>query len=143
MRIAFSPVTTAGFAEKERLKPLLSDLGIEFEDLGTTSEESVDYPGLRVPGCPGGGRWSRPAGTACLRIRNRNGDHCQQSWGGRARGGGLVRRDGAPGTPADEVRNVLAIGARTTPPDEIATFGLRAWFRLILKADAIPIASRK
>lgn len=34
----------AGFAEKERLKPLLNELGIEFEDLGTRSTESVDYP---------------------------------------------------------------------------------------------------
>src|SRR5437660_7918546 len=34
----------AGFAEKERLKPLLTELGIQFEDLGTTSEQSVDYP---------------------------------------------------------------------------------------------------
>ena len=58
MRIALAS-DHAGFAEKERLKPLLSDLGIEFEDLGTTSEESVDYPdyaarvaraGLRVAG---------------------------------------------------------------------------------------------
>jgi ribose 5-phosphate isomerase B len=34
----------AGFEEKERLKPLLNELGIEFEDLGTGSTESVDYP---------------------------------------------------------------------------------------------------
>jgi ribose 5-phosphate isomerase RpiB len=27
----------AGFAEKERLKPLLADLGLQFEDLGTVS----------------------------------------------------------------------------------------------------------
>jgi len=34
----------AGFQEKERLKPLLTELGIQFEDLGTGSVESVDYP---------------------------------------------------------------------------------------------------
>jgi ribose 5-phosphate isomerase B len=34
----------AGFEEKERLKPLLNELGIQYEDLGTISEESVDYP---------------------------------------------------------------------------------------------------
>src|SRR6266702_881613 len=34
----------AGFEEKERLKPLLTELGIQFEDLGTGSEASVDYP---------------------------------------------------------------------------------------------------
>jgi ribose 5-phosphate isomerase B len=34
----------AGYEEKERLKPLLNELGVQFEDLGTVSEESVDYP---------------------------------------------------------------------------------------------------
>jgi ribose 5-phosphate isomerase B len=43
MRIALAS-DHAGYAEKERLKPLLADLGVEFDDLGTMSEESVDYP---------------------------------------------------------------------------------------------------
>src|SRR5689334_4141056 len=34
----------AGYAEKERLKSLFEEMGIEFEDLGATSEVSVDYP---------------------------------------------------------------------------------------------------
>ena len=34
----------AGFEEKEKLKSTLTELGIEFEDMGTTSTESVDYP---------------------------------------------------------------------------------------------------
>ncbi len=34
----------AGFEEKEKLKSTLTELGIEFEDMGTTSKESVDYP---------------------------------------------------------------------------------------------------
>ena len=34
----------AGYEEKERLKPLLNELGIQYEDLGTTSTASVDYP---------------------------------------------------------------------------------------------------
>lgn len=34
----------AGYAEKERLKPLLCELALEIEDLGTVSEEPVDYP---------------------------------------------------------------------------------------------------
>ena len=34
----------AGYKEKEKLKPFLKDLGVEFEDLGTVSEDSVDYP---------------------------------------------------------------------------------------------------
>ena len=31
----------AGYAEKERLKPLLDELGLDVDDLGTASEESV------------------------------------------------------------------------------------------------------
>lgn len=34
----------AGFEEKEKLKSALKELGVEFEDMGTSSEESVDYP---------------------------------------------------------------------------------------------------
>ena len=34
----------AGYSEKEKLKPLLQELGIDFSDLGTISEQSVDYP---------------------------------------------------------------------------------------------------
>ncbi|MFL6374102.1 MAG: ribose 5-phosphate isomerase B [Pyrinomonadaceae bacterium] len=34
----------AGFEEKEHLKSTLDDLGVEFEDFGTTSTASVDYP---------------------------------------------------------------------------------------------------
>lgn len=34
----------AGFEEKERIKKTLDELGIEYEDLGTTSCDSVDYP---------------------------------------------------------------------------------------------------
>jgi len=43
MRIALAS-DHAGYAEKERLKGLLTELGVEFQDLGTVSEESVDYP---------------------------------------------------------------------------------------------------
>lgn len=34
----------AGFEEKEKVKKTLDELGIEYEDMGTTSSESVDYP---------------------------------------------------------------------------------------------------
>lgn len=34
----------AGFEEKEHLKSTLDDLGIDYEDFGTTSTDSVDYP---------------------------------------------------------------------------------------------------
>jgi ribose 5-phosphate isomerase B len=34
----------AGFEEKEKIKPYLDELGVEYEDLGTNSCDSVDYP---------------------------------------------------------------------------------------------------
>lgn len=34
----------AGFEEKEKVKRTLDDLGIEYEDMGTMTSESVDYP---------------------------------------------------------------------------------------------------
>jgi ribose 5-phosphate isomerase B len=34
----------AGYAGKEAIKPMLDRLGVRYQDLGTDSEESVDYP---------------------------------------------------------------------------------------------------
>lgn len=34
----------AGFADKEKIKRQLDELGVEYEDVGTTSTDSVDYP---------------------------------------------------------------------------------------------------
>lgn len=34
----------AGFEDKEKIKQQLDELGVEYEDVGTNSTESVDYP---------------------------------------------------------------------------------------------------
>jgi ribose 5-phosphate isomerase B len=34
----------AGFEEKEKIKSTLDELGVEYDDMGTTSCDSVDYP---------------------------------------------------------------------------------------------------
>ncbi|MEJ7699968.1 MAG: RpiB/LacA/LacB family sugar-phosphate isomerase [Pyrinomonadaceae bacterium] len=34
----------AGFADKEKIKRQLDELGVEYEDVGTNSTDSVDYP---------------------------------------------------------------------------------------------------
>lgn len=34
----------AGYEEKEKIKKTLDELGVEYEDMGTTSTDSVDYP---------------------------------------------------------------------------------------------------
>ncbi len=34
----------AGYEEKEKIKKTLDELGVEYEDMGTASTDSVDYP---------------------------------------------------------------------------------------------------
>ncbi len=43
MKIALA-ADHAGFEEKEKVKRTLDELGIEYEDMGTNSCDSVDYP---------------------------------------------------------------------------------------------------
>ena len=115
----------AGFEEKERLKPLLNELGIEFEDLGTVSTESVDYPD-----------YARKVGEEVAA------GHVEQGLLVCGSGTGMaIAANKVPGVRAavawnEEVArlarehndaNVLSIGARVTPADEIPKI-VRAWF---------------
>lgn len=115
----------AGYAEKERLKPLLRELGIEYEDFGAVSEESVDYPD-----------YARRVGEAVARGRVEQGLLVCGSGTGMAIAANKVQGVRAAVAWSEEVArlarqhndaNVLAIGARTTPEDEIAKI-VRAWF---------------
>jgi ribose 5-phosphate isomerase B len=115
----------AGYAEKERLKPLLQELGVEYEDFGAVSEESVDYPD-----------YARRVGEAVAGGRVEQGLLVCGSGTGMAIAANKVRGVRAAVAWSEEVArlarqhndaNVLAIGARTTPEDEIAKI-VRAWF---------------
>jgi ribose 5-phosphate isomerase B len=124
MRIAIAS-DHAGYAEKERLKTVLSDLGIEFDDLGTRSEASVDYPD-----------YARAVAEQVADGRVEQGLLVCGSGTGMA-----ITANKVPGVRAavawsEEIArlarqhndaNVLAIGARTTPPAEIPNI-VRAWF---------------
>ena len=124
MRIALAS-DHAGYAEKERLKGVLADLGIEFDDLGTMSEESVDYPD-----------YARKVAEQVAQGHVEQGVLVCGSGTGMA-----ITANKVPGVRAavawsEEIArlarqhndaNVLAIGARTTPPDEIPKI-VRAWF---------------
>ncbi len=124
MRIALAS-DHAGYAEKERLKALLTDLGVEFEDLGTVSEASVDYPD-----------YARAVAEQVADGRVEQGLLVCGSGTGMA-----ITANKVPGVRAavawsEEIArlarqhndaNVLAIGARTTPPDDIPKI-VRAWF---------------
>ena len=124
MRIALAS-DHAGFAEKERLKPLLSELGIEFEDLGTTSDESVDYPDYAVlvaravaDGHVQQGLLVCGSGTGMAMTANKvAGVRAAVAWSNET--ARLARQHNDA--------NVLAIGARTTPPGDIPNI-VRAWF---------------
>ena len=124
MRIALAS-DHAGYAEKERLKGVLGELGVEFDDLGTGSEESVDYPD-----------YARKVAEQVAQGRVEQGLLVCGSGTGMA-----ITANKVPGVRAavawsEEVArlarqhndaNVLAIGARTTPPDDIPKI-VRAWF---------------
>jgi len=115
----------AGFVEKERLKPLLTDLGLQFEDLGTMSEASVDYPDYarKVAEAVAHGRVDQGvlvcgSGTGMAITANKvPGVRAAVAWSEET--ARLARQHNDA--------NVLAIGARTTPPEQIAGI-VRAWF---------------
>jgi len=124
MRIALAS-DHAGYAEKERLKTVLAELGIEFNDLGTGSEESVDYPDYarKVAEQVADGRVEQGllvcgSGTGMAITANKvPGVRAAVAWSEEiAR---LARQHNNA--------NVLAIGARTTPPDDIPNI-VRTWF---------------
>jgi ribose 5-phosphate isomerase B len=115
----------AGYAEKENLKPLLKDLGVEFEDLGTVSEESVDYPdyAARVArevsrGEADQGLLVCGSGTGMAIAANKiPGVRAAVAW----------NEESARLARQHNDANVLPIGARTTPAEEIPKI-VKAWF---------------
>lgn len=124
MRIALAS-DHAGYAEKERLKEVLSDLGVEFDDLGTVSEESVDYPDYArkvaeqvAQGNVEQGLLVCGSGTGMAITANKvAGVRAAVAWSEET--ARLARQHNDA--------NVLAIGARTTPEGDIPKI-VRAWF---------------
>src|SRR4030095_14128868 len=115
----------AGYAEKERLKPLLTELGLEVNDLGTESEAPVDYPA-----------YARKVAEQVANGQVEQGVLVCGSGTGMAITANKVPGVRAAVAGSEEAAcmarqhtnaNVVALGARTTPPDEIPKI-LRAWF---------------
>jgi ribose 5-phosphate isomerase B len=115
----------AGYAQKEALKPLLQALGLDVQDLGTVSEASVDYPdyAARVAeavatGAVDQGLLVCGSGTGMAISANKvPGIRAAVAWSEETARLAREHNDA----------NVLALGARTTPPDEIPKI-VRAWF---------------
>lgn len=115
----------AGFEEKEKIKKTLDDLGVEYDDLGTDSTESVDYPD-----------YARKVAEAVAR-----GDYEQGLMVCGSGTGMAIAANKVPGVRAavawnEEIArlarehnnaNVLSIGARVTPESEVPKI-LKAWF---------------
>jgi len=115
----------AGFSEKENLKLVLSELGVQFTDLGPASEESVDYPDYAKKVADQVARGDVDQGLLV----------CGSGTGMAITANKVPGVRAAVGWSEDTARlarehndaNVLAIGARTTPPAEIPKI-VRAWF---------------
>jgi len=120
----------AGYAEKERLKPLLLELGLEVDDLGTASEQSVDYPDYarKVADEVAQGRADQGvlvcgSGTGMAITANKvSGVRAAVAWSEET--ARLARQHNDA--------NVMAIGARTTPPGQIPAI-VRAWFGAVFE----------
>ena len=115
----------AGYAEKERLKPLFRELGLEVEDLGTVSEDSVDYPD-----------YARKVAERVAHGEAEQGVLVCGSGTGMAIAANKVAGVRAAVAWSEETArlarqhndaNVLTIGARTTPVEQIPGI-VRAWF---------------
>lgn len=114
----------AGFEEKEKIKKQLGSLGIEVEDVGTYSTESVDYPDFaeKVGKAVAGGEADEGVlvcGTGIgvsIAANKIHGIRAALAWNEET--ARLARQHNDA--------NVLTVGARTTSPEEIEKI-VKAW----------------
>ncbi len=124
MKIALA-ADHAGYEEKEKLKQTLDEIGVEYDDLGTDSSDSVDYPD-----------YARKVGEAVGRGDYEQGLLVCGSGTGMAITANKVRGVRAAVAWNEEIArlarqhnnaNVLSIGARVTPEADIPNI-VKAWF---------------
>lgn len=124
MKIAIA-ADHAGYEEKERLKPVLDELGVQYEDLGTQSTESVDYPDFAqkvaeevASGKVDQGLLVCGSGTGMAIAANKvPGVRAAVAWNEEIARLAREHNDA----------NVLSLAARYTSPDENNKI-VRAWF---------------
>jgi ribose 5-phosphate isomerase B len=115
----------AGFEEKEKLKKTLDEIGVEYEDLGTNSLDSVDYPDFaqKVGEAVASGEAEQGilvcgSGIGIAIAANKiHGVRAAQAWNEET--ARLARQHNDA--------NVLSIGARVIPEEEIPKI-VKAWF---------------
>jgi ribose 5-phosphate isomerase B len=114
----------AGFEEKEKVKKVLDQLGVEYEDVGTFSNESVDYPdfaekvGEKIEnGESEQGILVCGSGIGVAMAANKmHGIRAAQAW----------NEETARLSRQHNNANVLTIGARVIPETEIPKI-VKAW----------------
>ncbi|MGB7208740.1 MAG: ribose 5-phosphate isomerase B [Pyrinomonadaceae bacterium] len=115
----------AGFEEKEKLKATLTEIGVEFDDMGTFSADSVDYPD-----------YARKVAEAVSRGEYEQGLLVCGSGTGMAISANKVRGVRAAVAWNEDIArlarqhnnaNVLSLAARYTPDDELKKI-VKAWF---------------
>ena len=115
----------AGYEEKERLKKTLDELGVQYEDFGTQSTESVDYPDFaqKVGEAVSHGRFDQGllvcgSGTGMAIAANKvPGVRAAVAWNEEIARLAREHNDA----------NVLSLAARYTTPEENEKI-VRAWF---------------
>jgi ribose 5-phosphate isomerase B len=115
----------AGFEEKEKIKATLDSLGVEYDDMGTNSPDSVDYPDYarKVAEAVSRGDYEQGllvcgSGTGMAIAANKvHGVRAAVAWNEET--ASLARRHNNA--------NVLSLAARITPEAEIPKI-LEAWF---------------
>ena len=131
----------AGFDEKEKIKKQLAALGLEYDDLGTYSKKSVDYPDFakKVGEAVASGR-AKQGILVCgsgigISIAANKVDGIRAALAWNTETASLARRHNDA--------NILAIGAKTTPANNIPKI-IEAWFsadfeggRHVLRIDKI------
>jgi ribose 5-phosphate isomerase B len=124
MKIALA-ADHAGFEEKEKIKATLDSLGVEYDDMGTNSPDSVDYPDYarKVAEAVSRGDYEQGllvcgSGTGMAIAANKvPGVRAAVAWNEEI--ASLARRHNNA--------NVLSLAARFTPEAEIPKI-LKAWF---------------
>lgn len=107
----------AGFHGKEAIKQTLTELGVAYDDFGTESEASVDYPdyAATVARAVAAGQYERGilvcgSGIGMEIAANKiHGIRAALAWNEETARLARTHNDA----------NILAVGARTTPPDTI------------------------
>lgn len=115
----------AGFEEKEKLKATLNEIGVEFEDMGTYSADSVDYPDYarKVAEAVSRGEYEQGllvcgSGTGMAITANKvRGVRAAVAW----------NEDIARLARQHNNANVLSLAARYTTDEEIKKI-VKAWF---------------